>query len=60
MCSTFNNWITNIYNFLTFYGFGRNPLFDIEDKYTDPPVYLMSKEEQNRTYFHDYEGMNRV
>jgi hypothetical protein len=32
-----------VYQWLSFTGFGRNPLLDIEDKYTDPvkvPVYL--------------------
>ena len=27
-----------VYQWLSFTGFGRNPLFDIEDKYTDPTV----------------------
>lgn len=59
MCSAFNNWIKNIYDFLTFYGLGRNPLFDIEDKYTDP-VFLISQEQRKPLYHNDYEGMNRV
>ena len=27
-----------VYQWLSFTGFGRSPLLDIEDKYTDPPV----------------------
>ncbi len=27
-----------VYQWLSFTGFGRNPLLDIEDKYTDPTV----------------------
>ena len=27
-----------VYQWLSFTGFGRSPLLDIEDKYTDPPI----------------------
>ena len=27
-----------VYQWLSFTGFGRNPLFDIEDKYTEPTI----------------------
>jgi len=27
-----------VYQWLSFTGFGRNPLLDIEDKYTDPTI----------------------
>jgi hypothetical protein len=37
-----------IYQWLSFTGFGRSPLLDIEDKYTEPivavPVYPVSTE----------------
>jgi len=47
-CCWYNNWFSNIYNFLTFYGFGRSPLFDIEDKYTDPAPLLSKSEDSEK------------
>ena len=38
MFSIFYEWMAYIYGFLAFFGFGKSPLFEIDDKYTDPSM----------------------
>ena len=38
MFSLLNPSLRYVYQWLSFTGFGRSPLLDIEDKYTDPTV----------------------
>jgi hypothetical protein len=43
MFSVIQEWLTYLYGIFQFLGFGRSPLLEVQDKYTEPSIVPSSE-----------------